>query len=235
MEIVGDLVARDQRSADPALRHTATGREYDYRRFCTTAWKVGNFLRNEGVRTGARVTVADDPTPEAVLSFYGAALLGAAVSFGGTAADAKAVVAPVHRLGEFDVSPSTRRVTYGDAHDDPSVAHFERDVWSENPTRPPDRFPPSTALLTEGEYTVTHAEALASAARVVEKYALDSGTIVSIRAPFSHAGTVIAGLIAPVLTGGTVLLPSEGQPVGDVAVAAGDAPESEIIRSDTVP
>ena len=42
-DVLGDIVGRDRRSTDPALRAPSAGRLYDYRRFCTNAWKVGNF------------------------------------------------------------------------------------------------------------------------------------------------------------------------------------------------
>mgnify|MGYP006296933659 FL=1 len=52
---VDDLVARDRRSDAAALRVDATGREYSYRDFCTTAWKAGHALSHCGVHPGARV------------------------------------------------------------------------------------------------------------------------------------------------------------------------------------
>ena len=60
-DALGDTVGRERRSAEPALRAADTGRLYDYRRFCTSAWKVGNFLRHLGVRGGDNVAIADDP------------------------------------------------------------------------------------------------------------------------------------------------------------------------------
>jgi acyl-coenzyme A synthetase/AMP-(fatty) acid ligase len=81
MEVLEDLVARDRRSEATALRVPAVGRSYDYRGFCTAAWKVGNLLRHLGVRHGSGVAIGDDPMPEAVLTLYGAACLGAVVRF----------------------------------------------------------------------------------------------------------------------------------------------------------
>ena len=77
MNVLGDAIARDRRSDATALVAPAVGRRYDYRRFCTSAWKAGNFLRHIGVRGGAGVAIADDPLPEPVLTLYAAASLGA--------------------------------------------------------------------------------------------------------------------------------------------------------------
>jgi len=227
---LGDAVARDRRSDAPALR--AGGREYDYRRFCTTAWKTGNLLRNEGVRSGMAVVADDDPAPEAVLAFYGAALLGATVGFGPGALGerTKALVVPTADLDGYDAGPRTRRIAYGDEPTDPSVAYFERDVWSENPTEPPDRVEPDDALLWTPDATHSHGEVLAAARAVAEDWGLEPGDEVAVRGPFTRAGTVTAGLVAPVVAGAVVLLPGEGT-AGDFAVGGG-GPEPTVAPGD---
>jgi hypothetical protein len=229
---LGDAVTRDRRSDAPALR--AGGRAYDYRRFCTTAWKVGNLLRNEGVRSDMTVAVADDPAPEAVLSFYGAALLGAAVGFGPDALGdrTKALVVPTADLGDYDAGPRTRRVGYGGEPADPSVAYFERDVWSENPTEPPDRVAPDDGLLWTHDRTWTHGEVLDAARAVAEDWGLAPGDEVAVRSSFARAGTVAAGLVAPVLAGAVVLIPDETDQ-GDYAVGEG-GPEPSVGPGDVL-
>lgn len=228
MDVLGDLVARGRRSGSPALRVPATGRRYDYRRFCTTAWKTGNLLRNEGVRSGMPVAVADDPAPEAVLSFYGAALLGAVVGFGPDALGdrTKALVVPTAGLDGYVAGPRTRKIGFGAEPTDPSVAYFERDVWSENPTEPPDRVGPDDALLRTPERAWSHGETLDAARSVAEDWGLEPGDEVAVRASFTRPGSVAAGLVAPVLAGAVVLLPGEGE-VGDYAVG-GDGPEPAV-------
>ena len=58
METLADVLARDRRSDAPALHAEGPTRQrYDYRRFLTTAWKAGNFLHKQGVRTGDTVAV----------------------------------------------------------------------------------------------------------------------------------------------------------------------------------
>lgn len=233
--VLGDVVGRDRRSDAPALR--TADHEYDYRRFCTTAWKTGNLLRNEGVRTGMAVAVADDPSPQAVLSFYGAALLGAVVGFGPDALGerTKALVAPTTALDDFDAGPRTRRVGYGAEPTDPSVAHFERDVWSENPTEPPDRVDPGDALLRTSGSTYGHGEVLDAARDVIGDWDLEPGESVSVRAPFVHPGTVAAGLVAPLLAGAVVLLPEEDEAgdTGDYAVG-GEGTEEGVDPDDVL-
>lgn len=233
MEVLGDVVARDRRCEAPALRHALSGRAYDYRRFCTTAWKVGNFLRNEGVRAGMDVAVAAGPVPESVLGLYGAALLGAAVEFGPGALheETRALLAPTASLDEYDVGPRTRVVAYGAEPDDPAVAFFERDVWSENPTRPPDVVTSDRPLLRADGDAYAHATVLGGARRVVDEYALDRGTTVAVRAPLAHPGTVAAGLVAPILAGGEILFPGESAE-GDLSV--GEGPEETVIVPERV-
>ncbi|MFC7080948.1 hypothetical protein [Halorussus caseinilyticus] len=156
METLGDIVARDRRSDDPAVVAPRERRRYDYHRFCTTAWKTGNFFRRIGVHDDAVVAVADDPEPEALLALFGAALLGAGTRFvprsDADAADARVVVAPGESVGDYDLSAGGQRVCYGGPPDDPSVHHFERDVWSENPSFPRTAIDPeSVALVAVGD------------------------------------------------------------------------------------
>ncbi len=227
MDVLGDLIGRDCRSEAAALRAAAVDREYDYRRFCTSAWKVGNFLRHLGVRGGDGVAVADDPLPEAVLTLYGAALLGGVVRFDPPTApndDVRAVVVPESALDDYDLEPGTKPVVYGDQHPDPSVAYFERDVWSENPTMPPDVIASENPLLRTDEATYSHGEVVRAAEAVVERTGLDAGDEVGVvaAASFADPGVVAAGLVAPVVAGGTVAVGSAADsdvvvgPDGDV-------------------
>jgi hypothetical protein len=237
--VLGDCVARERRSDRPALRHADSGRAYDWRRFCTTAWKVGNYLRNEGVREGATVGVAGDG-PEPVLTLVGASLLGATVRFdpptGGAQGALKALVVPAARVEAFDYPAGTRYVAYGGDPVDPAHAYFEREVWSENPTAPPDRVQPETPLLAVDGGTVTHGAVLDAARAVVDEWALDADDTVAVRGPLTHPGVVAAGVAAPLLAGGEILLP-DGDTVGDRAVlgpAASDPPEARTLPADSV-
>lgn len=237
MDVLGALLARSRRGelGDAlALRHAPTGRHYDYHRFCTTAWKVGNLLRNEGVRGGATVVVAPVPSPEALLTLAGTALLGATVRLDPTdASGAKALVAPTDRLDDYDPGPGTRLVGYGDDPSDPAVARFERDVWSENPTEPPDEVVPDDALLAAGGRTYAHREVLDAARTVADGWSLTDDDAVAVRSSLTHPGTVAAGVVAPLLVGGTVLVPGDGT-TGAFAVADGDTSEPSVAPGDVL-
>ena len=263
-DVLGDLVARERRSDAVALRVDATGREISYRDFCTTAWKAGHALSHCGVHPGARVAIAPDPAPQPLLTLFGAACLGACVTFD-TEAAARAVLVPADREGDVERRPGRAVVVYGDAPADPGVTHWERTVWSENPVRPPgerdadevvldseasetpraerDDVPQATGRspVTTGEAgdseeprssssrtgsddpgstAYTHREVLAAAARVVEAAGLDADTSVGLRAPLTDPRAVVAGVVAPLSVGGTVVLP-EGSSDADVLVGDG--------------
>jgi hypothetical protein len=239
--VLGDCVSRDRRSDRPALRHPASGRAYDWRRFCTTAWKVGNYLRNEGVREGAVVGVAADRVPEPVLTLVGVSMLGATVRFdppqSGAQGDLKALVVPTDDVDGYDYPAGTRYVAYGTEPDDPSYAYFEQEVWSENPTAPPDIVPPETALLSVDGLTFPHVSVMTAAREVVDYWGLDADTTVAVRGPLAHQGVVAAGVAAPLLAGGEILLPEEEDETGDCAVlgpGVEGAPEGRTLPAGSV-
>lgn len=222
MDVLGDAIGRDRRSSATALRAPAVGRNYDYRRFCTNSWKVGNFLRHHGVRGGAGVGIADDPLPEPVLTLYGAALLGAVVRFA-PAEDAspRALVVPESEVDRHDPEPGTKIIAYGNRHENPSVAYFERDIWSENPTQPPDPVGPADPFIVTDERTYTHKEIIAAAERVIDDVELGSDAKVAVHGSFSNPGVVAAGLVAPIVAGGAIVLGPE--PTGDLVVGGDDS------------
>ncbi|WP_135533648.1 hypothetical protein [Halostella pelagica] len=229
METLDDLVARDRRSEATALS-IADGPTYDYHRFCTTAWKTGNFLRHQGVRESVTVFVADDETPQALLSFFGTALLGGVTLFDsvsrwndGEASDLQALVLPGADADDAAVPAGTNRVGYGTEPSDPAVAHFERDVWSENPSFPPVERDPTAPVLTTGDATYSHRDLFEAAERIVDGYELTADDRVAVRAPLSDPGTVVAGVVAPLLVGGAIAFDgADGTKVDATASVAGD-------------
>jgi hypothetical protein len=122
----------------------------------------------------------------------------------------------------FDPEPGTTVLAYGGDVDDPTVAAFERETWSENPTMPPDTVDPDASTLTTAEGSFSHRELLAGAADVVAEYDLDSEDEVALRASLSDPAAVAAGVLAPLLAGGTILLDRDA--TGTVTV--GDGPEA---------
>lgn len=185
-------------------------RTYDYDRLRTEAHKTGNLLSHEGVRDGRRVGVADDPVPETVLTFLGAALTGAVVRFDPPGEfDGRAVVVPVGRVDDYDLPPGGRRIAYGGAPTDPAVVHFEEEMWSENPTFPPPAAAPTDPLLSTGTETLSHGEVVDAARQVVDEYGLGPDAVVALRSDLARPGAVVAGVVAPLAAGATVLLPAE--------------------------
>lgn len=228
METIADLLDRDRRSAAPALRAPVADRELSYRDLVTTAWKAGNALRHLGVGPTHRVAVAADPLPEPTLTFLGAAQLGAATTFAVDAAardGARAVVVSAEREAEFDLPPGAKLSVYGGEPADATTAHWEEEVWSENPAFPPtDAAPDTTALVADGA-SFTHRDCLEAAAELVDRLALDGDSDLRVRALLSTPGAVVA-LLAAVSAGGTATLTGEDR--GDLvvdgdAVPVGDA------------
>ncbi|WP_158057663.1 acyl-CoA synthetase family protein [Halorussus halophilus] len=233
METLGDLVARERRSDEVAVV-THDGRSYDYHRFCTTTWKTGNFFRRLGVHEEATVAVADDHAPEVLFSFLGAAMLSAETQFGPEReTNARVVVAPVESAESYDLPAGGQRVAYGGPPDDPAVAHFERDVWSENPTFPETPLDSETVALVGDEREFTHAELLSGAREIADEWDLESDERVAVRDSLAKPGTVVAGVLAPLLAGATVLFPGDEE-TGDFAVGTDTAPERRTIRAKDV-
>ncbi|SEV87254.1 hypothetical protein [Natrinema salifodinae] len=240
---VDHLLTRERRDDRIGLVD-ATGREYDYHWLCTTAWKAGNFLRHAGVREGVTVGVVGDG-PLALLAFFGTTLLEGRTRFEpptDLAGDDefRALVAPVATLDDYDLPRGAQRVGYGDEPDSPAVHHFDAGVWTENPSFPPLSIEPETALLTDGERTVSHQAVLEAAREVVETYDLAADDRVVVRGPLSDPRTVAAGVIAPLLARGVIVLPGDGDQAEQAdranQAAAGEGGRGEYaVSSESVP
>ncbi|GGN85868.1 hypothetical protein [Haloarcula pellucida] len=243
MQVLGDLVADGRGRDGPLFTAPERTAPYSYRDFCTNAWKGGNLMRHYGVRKGTRVAVVagpknpvdgDEPgylgtAPDPLLAVLAAMLDGAIVDVDPPGAvDATALVAPAAWLDRYELGPGTKALAYGGPSDDPTVAQFERELWSENPLQPPGDVAPDDPALA-GERTYTHGDLLAASERVVAENDLSDETTVALRAPVTTAGAIVAGLLAPMQAGATVLL---GDDDADVAVAPEgvDVPEERVIR-----
>jgi non-ribosomal peptide synthetase component E (peptide arylation enzyme) len=228
--VLADLVARDRRTSAPALVADGPDRRYTYHDFITTSYKAGNVLRYLGVRTGDRVGIEPDGLPEPVLTFYGAAQLGAVTDFRpDERADVRAVVVPVCRETDFELPPGSNLAVYGGPPTDPTTTHWEKEVWSENPAVHPATVAPDDAVL-DADRTYTHAELLRAAETALERANLSPGDEVVVRESLTTPRVVAAGLVAPLLAGATIVFPDEDT-VGDVRV--GDGPESRAIPTDS--
>ena len=225
MRVLGDVVARERRSDDIALRVGATGREYSYRDVCTTVWKAGHACRHFGVHAGAQVALAPDPAPQPLLTLFGAACLGARVTFD-AATEARIVLVPAGREGGVEDRPSRTVVVYGGAPTDPDAAYWEGIVWSENPAMPPgERAADEVVLIADGR-SFTHRDVLRAAEAVVDRTGFDADAAVALRSPLTDPRAVVAGVVAPLSVGGTVVLPDE-EADADVTVADAGGGEEE--------
>ncbi|MFC6785715.1 acetyl-CoA synthetase [Halobaculum halobium] len=245
--LVGDLLARERRSDRPALYAAELDRTYSYFDLCNTAYKAGNVLSHVGVREGDRVVVDPDPHPQPIFTFLGAALLGAVSEFDadpGRECDARAVVVPVEREGAFDLPGGSKLVAFGGDPDRPDTTHWEEEVWSENPAFPPTFHDPGDAVLRgrqqvgDDPRAYSHADLLAAARDAEDAVGIDADSRVAVRAPLSDARTVAAGVLAPLLAGGTIALPAEDAPLeATAAVVAGDGPvpETRVLNVADVP
>ncbi|MCO8267108.1 long-chain fatty acid--CoA ligase [Haloferax sp. AB510] len=232
MDVIGDLMARDRRSDRLALRVDGPGRTYTYHDLITTSYKAGNVLRYLGVRKGARVAVDPVSLPEPLLTFLGAAQLGAVTAFD-PAVEARATVVAVDREAEFaDLPPGQKLAVFGGSPSSPAITHWEQEVWSENPAVHPVVVTPDDPALVADDREFTHSDLLDAAREVVADFDLDAGDTVAVRSSLSHPGTVVAGVLAPLLAGGTIRIPAGDEAV-EAALAVGDeVPESVALAPD---
>ncbi|POG55000.1 AMP-binding protein [Haloferax marisrubri] len=235
MDVIGDLMARDRRSDRLALRVDGPGRTYTYHDLITTSYKAGNVLRYLGVRKGARVAVAPVSLPEPLLTFLGAAQLGAVTAFD-PVVEARATVVPVGREAAFeDLPPGQKLAVFGGPPSSPATTHWEQEVWSENPAVHPEVVAPADPALVADDREFTHGDLLDAAREVVADFDLEADDTVAVRSSLSHPGTVVAGVLAPLLAGGTIRIPADDEAV-EAALAVGvGVPESVALAPDDAP
>jgi hypothetical protein len=233
MDTFADLLARERRSGAPALRaHGSRIRRYNYTQLCTLSWQSGSVLRHVGVAKGRKVALAASQSPEPVLTFLGAGLLGAVVEFEpDTEVDARALVAPSTSIADYEMPPGGQRIAYGERPDDPSTMFFEKEVWSENPVIPPIDISAEDEVLAAGGERYTQGELLEAATRAIEQFDITDEDEIAIRTPLTEAGTVVAGILAPLVAGATIVFPGEDGE-GTIAVTEGKAPEERVIEID---
>jgi len=239
METLRDVLAAARDRDGTALAAAGRPAPYGYREFGTNGWKAGNLLRHYGVRPGAgtavvvgpkgagpadrRVGVPDAPAPLSAL--LGGAALGATVDLTpASPVEDRALVVPAGWRGRYDPAPGCAVLAYGGPPEEPGVAHFERESWSENPIEVPGSVgPDDPAVSIDGE-VYTHGELLDAAEAVSREHGLAEGSRVSLRAPVTEPGGLVAGVLAPLAAGATIRLPGtdrEKPEEGDLAVTDG--------------
>lgn len=215
MDVVGDLLARERRSRDPALV-TPDGRERTYHDLITNAYKAANVLRHLGARTGSTVAVDPEPGFHTTLAFLGAAGLGAPVRFdpvAGIAAEDGVVLVPAEAEHGIDPAPGTSLVVFGGPPDRAETTHWEAELWSENPATPPSDVAPADAAIRTATADVSHRRLLDVADAVARDHGIGPGTRVVVRATFADPIAVAAGLVSPLSRGGVAVLspPNDGE------------------------
>ena len=228
METVAALVAAGRDREGVVLDAPERNAPYTYGEFSTNCWKAGNLMRHYGVRGGARLGLVVGPKhPEAddepgwlgagadpLLALLGGACLGATVDMTPTQpVDARAFVCPDAWLDRYEVKPGCSRLAYGGPPETTGVAHFERELWSENPIEPPDPVSPDDTLLAIEDVTYTQGELLAAAESVAETHELTAGDRICLDASLHSAGAIAAGVVAPLSVGATIV--PDGDATGD--------------------
>jgi len=248
MQVLHELVAAGRERDGVIFSTPERSAPYSYRDFCTNVWKGGNLMRHYGVREGTQVAIVvgpknpadgDEPgylrdCPDGLLALLSATLDGATAVLDPPAdIESTALVAPAAWLDRYELAPGTKALAYGGPSDDPTVAGFERELWSENPLQPPGEVGPDDDALQDADGSYSHSELLAASERVVDEHDIDEETTVALRAPVTTAGTVVAGLLAPMRAGATVRFGDDG--ASDIAVATGeDVPENRVVRPDDI-
>jgi hypothetical protein len=235
MDVVGDVLARERRSRDLAI-DTPDGRERTYHDLITNAYKAANVLRYLGAREGATVAVHPDPGFHPTLAFLGAAGLGASVRFdpaAGLDAGDRVVLVPTAEESTADPAPGTNLAVFGGPPTRPETTHWEQELWSENPGMVPSTVEPADTVVSGPGSPISHQRLLALADAATRTAAIDADTRVVVRAPITDHRALAAGVVAPLVTGGTVVLDralgAESDPLaddparGDVAIVADEA------------
>jgi hypothetical protein len=220
MDTIKKLVAsgrdRDGTVVDAANRATP----YSYHEFCTNTWKAGNLLRHYGIRQGSQFPVLVGPKdasdeerfghPDSaapLIAVLAAATLGAAVDLSPTSPlGGRAAVLPAGWLDRYQAEAGCSRIAYGGPPDDADVVHFEGQSWSENPIEPPDKVAVETPLLVANEDTFSQGTLKTVAGELGDSYGLGEGSRVALDAPMTEPGAVVAGVVAPLLAGSTIVL-----------------------------
>jgi hypothetical protein len=222
METLKDLAAAAKGRNGTVIDAADRATPYSYDEFGTNSFKAGNLLGHYGVHPGGTVAVvvgpkdppSDGAAPAAIpdsadplLALFGGVSVGATVDLTPREpVDARALVRPDWQ--EMAVEPQCSVLAYGGPPTAPSITHFEQELWSENPTEPPEPVESDNSAVRVGGETFTHAHLLAVSRAVVESHGIDETSRVLLATGLAEPGALVAGVLAPLVSGGTILLPS---------------------------
>ncbi|SDJ48331.1 hypothetical protein SAMN05216226_10429 [Halovenus aranensis] len=229
-ETLKDIVAAGRNRESTALDVVRRPAPYSYHKLCTNVWKAGNLLGHYGVHSVGELAVevgpkrtddesenADDvgmrgtiDAAEPLLAILGGAIIGGVADMTpAEPVDAPALVAPAH--WDIEATAGCTRLAYGGPPSEPSVSHFERLVWSENPIEPPEPVTPTDDAVRFDGDTWTHEELLAVVSNLVDEYGIDEAAHVVLDADVTTPGGFVAGLLTPLAAGTPIVVP-EGAP-----------------------
>lgn len=253
-ETLKDLVAAGREREGRVLDIEGRPAPYTYQDLSTNVWKAGNLFTHYGVHVEGDLAVAVGPksasggrdetgyidASEPLLAVLGGALVGGVVEMAPTApVETPVLVAPAH--WDIESAPACTRLAYGGPPTDPDVSHFERNVWSENPIEPPETVRPGQAALQAGDRKQwTHEDALAVARRAVTDGDIGPQSRVRLVGPLDGPGAFVAGIVAPMAVGATIVVPDRAlsddesgyaeDPDGTIAVVTDEGADREIDR-----
>lgn len=143
-----------------------------------------------------------------VLAVLGGTLVGTRVTLTPeTPVGADTVVRPAGAgwRERYPAQPGCAVLAYGGPPEPSSVEHFEAALWSENPVEPPESVGQETPAVGIGGETHSHGDLLDSAAAAVDRHSLDRESRVLLAGDLRDPGVLVAGVLAPLSVGATVV------------------------------
>ena len=256
MDTIADLISAGRERDGVAIDAPGRSAPYTYRELCTNVWKAGNLLGHY-THPGGTVAVVvgpkggsepdggkpdrDEPdggehsegavdAADPILAVLGATLVGATGALTPTLpVEADALVRPAgpRWREQYPAEPGCSVLAYGGPPNTPSVEHFEAALWSENPIEPPEHVAPATPAVRAGSDTRTHAELLDAATAVADRHSLDGSSRVVLAGDLCEPSVLVAGVLAPLSVGATILLGESVARPGGGALADGPALSTE--------
>lgn len=224
IETVRDLIDRLGTRQPPAYVSPARATDYSGAAVATAVRKAANLLPHYGVGRGRSLSVVvgpREPGPESApgwldaaadpfFAILGGLVLGAPVDPAPEPpVETAALVVPTAWLDRYPVGPGSSVLAYGDRPSEPTVAHFERERWSENPVTPPESITAAAPALRDGDTVYTHRALLRGVGRLGEHYDVAGADRVELRTAIDRPAALVAGVLAP-LAVGTPIRPVPG-------------------------